>query len=601
MRFKFRLITLIILDSVTVLLSIFLSHVFINPLDFEIDFLIVTSSIVLIISHHFLSYKYHIYKRVWKYANIDELMGLCKVITLSIFITAIFQLIAFQVYERALLLTWILHIVLLCGVRLSWRHIQLSKEKKSSSSNLFKLRTLIIGAGNTGRNIVSQLQKTDANLNPIVFLDDNPDLKNMEILGVPIVGGFSELESVVDHYKINHIIIAIPSLNREKLEGLVVQTKRFTNNVQILPSYVELATGDIQYSKVRDVSIEDLLGRNPVTLNNQTIYKKLQSKKVLVTGAGGSIGSELCRQIIKYNPSELILLDHSEFNIYTILTELTKLQKKVKISTEIMSVENRERIFLMMQKHKPDIVFHAAAYKHVPLMEENYHSAISTNIFGTKNVADAASEASVENFVLISTDKAVNPSNIMGMTKRIAELIVNEKNISSNTKYSSVRFGNVLGSSGSVVPLFKSQIEAGGPITVTHPEMTRYFMTIPEAAQLVLQAASFANGSEVFVLDMGEPVKILDLAKKLITLSGLSEKEIEIQYSGIRDGEKLHEELFYEYEEKSIQVHPKIKAFLNEEYTLDVTEKLTNHLFLTKEQNEQLLMDILNRKIRALI
>lgn len=425
-------------------------------------------------------------------------------------------------------------------------------------------------------------------------MDDNPNLKNLELNGVPVVGGLEEIESVVEHYRINHIIIAMPSLKGEKLGNLITTAKKYTNNVQILPSYLDFATGNIQYTKIRDVSIEDLLGREPVVLNNESISLKIKGKKILVTGAGGSIGSELCRQIIKFEPHELILLDHSEYNIYKITSELSKNLYETKIITEVMSIENRERIMITIKKHKPDVVFHAAAYKHVPLMEENVYSAVSTNIFGTKNVADAADEANVSNFVLISTDKAVNPTNVMGMTKRIAELIINEKNNVSNTKYSSVRFGNVLGSSGSVVPLFKEQISRGGPVTVTHPEMTRYFMTIPEAAQLVIQAASFSDGGETFVLDMGEPVKITDLAKQLIKLSGFDEKDIEIEFTGIRDGEKLYEELCYEYEDTYRIVHPKINAFYNEQYIADINVKLEGYLELNSAKLAVLLNVIMS-------
>lgn len=595
MDYKFRLISLIVIDSIIVLFSIYLSHVFLNPFNVHINLFVIVSSLVLLVSHHFLSYKFHLYKRVWRYANIDEIISLCQVITFSVVITAAMQIILFQdLYERALFLTLILHIVLLCGVRLVWRHLQLIKEKKVEQGGNVKRRTLILGAGNTGRSIVGQLQSTSTILNPVVFLDDNPNLKNLEINGVPIVGGLNEMESVIEHYRIKHIIIAIPSLHGEALAQLITKAKRFTDNVQILPSYLDFATGDLQFTKIRDVSIEDLLGRNPVQLDNESIFKEIRDKKVLVTGAGGSIGSELCRQIIKYEPSTLILLDHSEYNIYQILRELQQKKKDTQFETEILSVENRERVQMMMEKHSPNIIFHAAAYKHVPLMEENIYSAVATNILGTKNVIDAADKVNVSSFVLISTDKAVCPSNIMGMSKRIAELIVNEKNINSSTRYSSVRFGNVLGSSGSVVPLFKEQIKNGGPITVTHPEMTRYFMTIPEAAQLVIQAASFSKGGETFVLDMGQPVKIVDLAKQLISLSGFSEDEIEITYTGIREGEKIHEELFYEFEERYSKVHPKINAFTNEQYISNIREKLQDNLRYSEEELEQLLQTILN-------
>ncbi|MBL3730240.1 polysaccharide biosynthesis protein [Lysinibacillus sp. HST-98] len=595
MNYKFRMISLLIIDSIVVLISIFLAHFFLNPFNPTIDWMLVLSSIILLISHHLLCLYFHLYQRVWKYANIDELVSLCKVIILSVVIAAMSQLIIFKtMYERGLFLTLILHLVFLCGIRMFWRYLQLRKDNILLESPLKRKATLILGAGVSGRNILIELQKADSILNPVVFLDDNPKLKNLEISGIPVVGNLKELESVVEHYNIKHIIIAIPSLKGEPLQQIVKKSKRVCDNVQILPKYREFATGELSYSKFRNVSIEDLLGRDPVTLDNDSISKKIKGKKVLVTGAGGSIGSELCRQIIKYEPNELILLDHSEFNIYKISRELQIIKKHTQLKSEILSVENRERVQKMMEKHKPNIIFHAAAYKHVPLMEENIYSAVATNILGTKNVIDAAEKVNVNSFVLISTDKAVSPSSIMGMTKRIAELIINEKNIHSTTKYSSVRFGNVLGSSGSVVPLFKEQINNGGPVTVTHPEMTRYFMTIPEAAQLVIQAASFSKGGETFVLDMGQPVKIVDLAKQLINLSGFSEDEIKITYTGIREGEKIHEELFYEFEERYSKVHPKINAFTNEQYISNIREKLQDNLRYSEEELEQLLQTILN-------
>lgn len=595
MNYRFRLISLLTIDSIIVLISIFLAHVFLNPFNPTVDLMLVVSSIILLISHHILCFYFHLYQRIWKYANIDELISLCKVVILSILITAVSQLIFFNdLYERGLFLTLILHLVFLCGIRLFWRYIQLRRDEVIRESSIKRKATLILGAGVSGRSISAELQKTDSVLNPVVFLDDNPKLKNLEINGIPIVGNLNDLEAVVEHYNIKHIIIAIPSLKGEQLQKIIQKSKRVCKNVQIIPKYREFATGKLSYSKFRNVSIEDLLGRDSVVLDNDSISKKIKGKKILVTGAGGSIGSELCRQIIKFEPSILVLLDHSEYNIYQILRELEKIKGCTQLKVEILSVENRERVQLMMEKHQPNIIFHAAAYKHVPLMEENIYSAVSTNILGTKNVIDAADKVSVSSFVLISTDKAVSPSNIMGMSKRIAELIVNEKNNNSSTKYSSVRFGNVLGSSGSVVPLFKEQIKKGGPVTVTHPDMSRYFMTIPEAAQLVIQAASFSKGGETFVLDMGQPVKIVDLAKQLINLSGFSEDEIEITYTGIRVGEKLHEELFYEFEEKYSKVHPKINAFTNEQYISDIRYKLQNNLIYSEEELEQILQTILN-------
>lgn len=598
MNYKFRLISLITIDSAIVLFSMYLSHFFLNPYNHNINLLIISSSFVLLFSHHALSYYYHLYKRIWRYASIDEIIGLCKVIIISIVITAFSQLLLFHdLYERALFLTLVLHIVLLCGVRLVWRHLQLKKGRKSKSSYVqnSQKRTLILGAGNTGRNIAQQLLQKNSKLHPVIFLDDNIHLKNLEVCGLPIVGNLTEIESVIEHYRIQHIIIAIPSLKGEKLQEIISRCKRHCENVQILPTYTDFATGELQFSKIRDVSIEDLLGREQIDLDSESISSRIKDKTVLVTGAGGSIGSELCRQIASFSPKTLVLLDHSEYNIFNISKELKTIFKDINIKLEILSVENRERIFRVMIKHKPEMVFHSAAYKHVPLMEENIYSAISTNIFGTKNVADAAEKAEVENFVLISTDKAVNPTNIMGYTKRIAELVINGKSLRDGTKYSIVRFGNVLGSSGSVVPIFKDQIQNGGPITVTHPEMTRYFMTIPEAAQLVIQAACLSQGGETFVLDMGKPIKILDLAKQLIILSGFSVSEIPIVYTGMRPGEKIHEELFYEREEKYEKIHSKIFAFKNNLCLTDINRQLDDFLSL----NEVELRDVLNKLVKG--
>lgn len=599
MNYKFRLISLLTIDSIIVLISIFLAHFFLNPFNPTVDWMLGLSSIILLISHHILCFYFHLYQRIWKYANIDELISLCKVVILSILITAASQLILFNdLYERGLFLTLILHLVFLCGIRLFWRYLQLRKEDVTRKSLLKRKATLILGAGVSGRSISVELQKTDSVLNPVVFLDDNPKLKNLEINSIPVVGNLKDLEAVVEHYNIRHIIIAMPSLRGEQLQQIIQRSKRVCKDVQLLPKYREFATGELSYSKFRDVSIEDLLGREPIKLNNEIISVQVKNNIILVTGAGGSIGSELCRQLIKYNPKELILIDHSEFNIFQIRNELEKIQCSTIIKTEILNIENRKRVFMVVEKHKPKMVFHAAAYKHVPLMEGNIHAAVATNVLGTNNVVDASHNAKVENFILISSDKAVNPESVMGITKRIAELIVNGKNLNSNTKYAFVRFGNVLGSSGSVIPIFKQQIQNGGPITITHPDMTRYFMTIPEATQLVIQATSYSNGGETFVLDMGEPVKITDLAKKLIHLSGFTEEEIPIVYTGIRPGEKVHEELFYKNEQHYKQIHSKIFIFNNNQYIQNIDYLQENYLLLNENELHDFLKKLINEETR---
>lgn len=403
------------------------------------------------------------------------------------------------------------------------------------------------------------LKNANSPLQPIAFLDDDLAKKGLDIFNMRVLGGTDIIEDVVLDQNIEHIIIAIPSMEKTRRARLLQQCLDTGIRTQTMPLIEDLLTGKVSINEIRDVKIEDLLGRDEVELDLEIISSKLTNKTILVTGAGGSIGSEICRQVARFNPKAVILLGHGENSIYTIDMELRqKVSRDTKLIPIIADVQDRGRIFDIVSEYKPDVIYHAAAHKHVPLMEYNPMEAVKNNIFGTKNVAEAADVFGVEYFVMISTDKAVNPPNIMGATKRFAEMVVQNLAKESKTKFAAVRFGNVLGSRGSVVPLFKKQIAIGGPITVTDPEMTRYFMTIPEASRLVLQAGSLASGGEVFVLDMGEPVKIVDLAKNLIKLSGYREDEIGIEFSGIRPGEKLYEELLSENEIQSRFVFPKI-------------------------------------------
>ncbi|MCL6458353.1 MAG: polysaccharide biosynthesis protein, partial [Gorillibacterium sp.] len=399
------------------------------------------------------------------------------------------------------------------------------------------------------------------------------------------------------------IVIAIPSLRQKDLNRIYEECSGTTAKTQIIPMLEDLAMGRVSVNQFREIQVEDLLGRQPVMLDTESISGLITGRVVLVTGAGGSIGSEICRQISKFSPARLILLGHGENSIYSIEMELRGLYKDNKIDyvTEIADIQDANRMRAIMKAHRPQVVYHAAAHKHVPLMERNPEEAVKNNIIGTLHTARAASVSGVETFVMISTDKAVNPTSVMGASKRLAEMIIQYMNKTSNTKFVAVRFGNVLGSRGSVIPLFKQQIAAGGPVTVTHPEMVRYFMTIPEASALVIQAGALAAGGEIFVLDMGEPVRIVDLATNLIRLSGHSVEDIGIEFSGIRPGEKLFEELLKDEEmQDQQQIHPKIYVGKTAEIRIEeIHEIIGTYEFTEKAQLREKLLALANRKSTA--
>jgi FlaA1/EpsC-like NDP-sugar epimerase len=561
LTYKSRLTFLIFIDSLIVLSAIYISYFMLHPaFNFFIfsNSVLLISSITLLASHHLFASIYHLYKKAWEYASVPELLAIGKAVTLSILLTAAVQFIVIgDVYFRALVITWMLHMLFIGGSRFSWRVVRDRYVKETKT----KKRTLVIGAGSAGTMVVRQLlQNRDGDLKPVAFIDDDSRKHRLDILGIPVLGGSDVIEDVVKEMQIDNIVIAIPSLSKKELNNIFQECGKTKAKTQIMPMIEDLMVGKVSVNSFRDVQVEDLLGREPVELDSEKIAQNITGKVVLVTGAGGSIGSEICRQIVQFNPTKLILLGHGENSIYSIEMDLKTLfpTTLIEIVTEIADVQDRNKMFNVMEKHRPHIVYHAAAHKHVPLMERNPEEAVKNNIFGTKNVAEAADTFGIETFVLVSSDKAVNPTNVMGATKRFAELVIQEIDRTSKTKFVAVRFGNVLGSRGSVIPLFTKQIQAGGPVTVTHPEMTRYFMTIPEASRLVIQASVLARGGEIFVLDMGEPVKIVDLAKNLIKLSGYSIDEIGISYSGIRPGEKMYEELLNENEVHSKQVFPKI-------------------------------------------
>lgn len=558
MSYQKRLSLLILLDSFIVLTSVYLSYWFLHPnLLTKLPTTLIISSITLLCSHHIFAAHYKLYKKVWEYASIGELTQIFKAVTFSIIVTVIVQEIINQdVYVRIMAIAWMLHMLLIGGSRFAWRIFRDMYFTEDSD----KKRTLIVGAGAAGTMIVRQLQRNKAaDLNPVVFIDDDKNKLRLEIYGIPVVGSTAEIQQIVKGHNIEHIIIAIPSLSRKRVSQIFEKCTQTKVKTQIVPMLEDILDGKVSVNEFRDVQVEDLLGREPVKLDDAGIGEKITDRTILVTGAGGSIGSEICRQIMKYTPSRIVLLGHGENSIYTIEMELRETYKdSIEIITEIADVQDRHKIFEVMKKHKPYMVYHAAAHKHVPLMERNPEEAVKNNVIGTKNVAEAADTFNVNTFVMISTDKAVNPTSVMGATKRVAEMIVQHMDTISKTRFVAVRFGNVLGSRGSVIPLFKKQIKKGGPVTVTDPNMIRYFMTIPEASRLVIQAGALAKGGEVFVLDMGEPVKIVDLAKNLIILSGYSLEEIPIQFTGIRPGEKLYEELLNENEVHPEQIYPKI-------------------------------------------
>lgn len=598
MTVRKRMTMLIAADSIIVLLSIYIGYFMLNPFTSIIfNKMLLISAITIQIAHHFFAWYYGLYRKAWSYASIGELKSIVKAVTFTILAVVIVQFTLTQdVYVRALAITWMLHVLLIGGSRLSWR---LVRDVVVRDKSVVMNRTMILGAGQAGTMIARQiLSNPEYGMKPVIFVDDDKMKQGLEIYGIRVYNGTENIQQLVDMHHIDKIVIAIPSIGKQQMRELMKRCVETGVKTQTIPRIEDLMTGKVSVKDMRDVKIEDLLGRDEVQLDMHAIVKKLTGKTILITGAGGSIGSEICRQVIEFRPKKLILLGHGENSIYTIDMEL---RQKVSPSTEICpviaDVQDRTRIFDLISELKPDVIYHAAAHKHVPLMEGNPMEAVKNNIFGTKNVAEAARFFGVSHFVLVSTDKAVNPPNIMGATKRFAEMIVQNLAKGSKTKFAAVRFGNVLGSRGSVVPLFKQQISKGGPITITDPEMTRYFMTIPEASRLVIQAGTLAQGGEVFVLDMGEPVKIVDLAKNLIKLSGYEEDEIEIKYSGIRPGEKLFEELLNEDERQSEHVFPKIyvgKATpISETEQLYVLDKLPG---MSNEELKETLVGLANRK-----
>lgn len=581
MSYSKRLSLLFLLDTLIVATAIFVAAWIVYPAytDILTSNAIIISAITLVIFHHLFAAIFKLYNKVWSYASVGELVAIVKAVTLSVVSAGIVQLVLndFTILRRALIVTWLLHIIFIGGSRFIWR---MYRDRYINNDNKSQKRTLVVGAGAAGAMIVRQLQNEhNTELTPVAFVDDDLNKQKMEMYNLPVVGSVNDIPRIVEEYNIEHIVIAIPSLRNGELKSIVEACAGTSAQVQMIPKIEDLMTGRITVSSLKNIEVEDLLGREPVKLDINAISEYVTGNTVMVTGAGGSIGSEISRQLMRFAPKKILLVGHGEYSIYNIDMELRKAfgEDQTEIVPIIGDVKDRKRIFEIVGEHLPAIIYHAAAHKHVPLMEYNPHEAVKNNIIGTKNVAEAADKFYVRTFVLVSTDKAVNPTNVMGASKRIAEMVVQHLAKESDTKYVAVRFGNVLGSRGSVIPLFRKQIENGGPITITHPDITRYFMTIPEASRLVVQAGTLAKGGEIFVLDMGEPVKIVDLAKNLIKLSGYTEDEIRLEYSGLRPGEKMFEELLGEDEVLPGEVYEKIYVGRTIEVNPSLIEELLEH------------------------
>lgn len=495
---------------------------------------------------------FDLYNSLWSYASVEELVKiLLAVIVANVFGIIYLIYMGERLYFGIYLTSVLFEIALVSSGRFSYRLVRSLKNRKIFMKQDIEKKILIIGSGATATLIATEIKNHASSYGQVVgFIDEDANKLNKTIAGVKVLGNNYDIGSIVHKFNVNEIIIATPTADPTTLRMIISECKRTAAKVRIVPGIRELIDGQVSLSKIRDVEIEDLLGRETVNLNIREVVSYLEGKIIMVTGGGGSIGSELCRQIARFNPGKLIILDNYENNAYEIQNELINdYENKLNLDVIIASVRDRDDVFSIIEVYHPDVIFHAAAHKHVPLMERSPWEAIKNNVFGTKNVAEAAHEFGVDRFVMVSTDKAVNPTNIMGASKRICEMIIQGLARQSKTKFTAVRFGNVLGSNGSVVPLFKKQIKEGGPVTVTHKEIIRYFMTIPEAAQLVIQSGAIAKGGEIFVLDMGQPVKIFDLAVDLIKLSGLKlNEDIEIEIIGLRPGEKLYEELLMDEE-----------------------------------------------------
>ncbi len=547
-----RIAALVIMDMMSILLvsfaALYIRYDFsfqdIDPMFFKhCENLLIPN----IIGTLFFFVLWKLYRSVWRYASANELVNIVGATACASIAQFIYCKFTDNRMPRSysVLYFFLLTLAISC-IRFGYRILRIINNKRLNLVGRDHCaNVMIIGAGAGGDMILKEIENSRyLSMRAKCIIDDQPGCHGKLMRGVPIVGGRESILDAVGQYSIDEIIFAIPSASVQTRKEILDICKESGCKLRTIPGTYQLINGDVSVSNLKEVDIEDLLGREPIRINTEEVLDHVSGKVILVTGGGGSIGSELCRQIAAHHPKQLIILDIYENNAYDIQQELLRKYPELNLAVLIASVRNEERIDSIFETYRPNIVYHAAAHKHVPLMEDSPHEAIKNNVFGTYKVAQAADRYGTDKFVLISTDKAVNPTNIMGASKRLCEMLIQTMNCSSRTNYVAVRFGNVLGSNGSVIPLFKKQIAEGGPVTVTHPDIIRYFMTIPEAVSLVLQAGAYAKGGEIFVLDMGEPVKILDLATNLIKLSGYRVGEdIEIKFTGLRPGEKMYEEL----------------------------------------------------------
>lgn len=602
---------LIVFDIILILLSLYLAILLRFDFGLSVEFheymkFFRVSIIPVIVITIFFNCIFNLYNSIWKYASIQELMSIVYSLSLSNIIFIIYSYsINYKILQSTYyrfpftvhIIFWLLSILFLGGTRFIFRVMQ--ERKNSLDSNEPKKNLLIIGAGDAAALIIKEVRRNrDMNYNILGLIDDDQYKIGKRINSIPVLGGTDRIVEVTKENNIDEIILAIPSVDSKRKSQIISICKESKCKLRTLPSMDEIIDGKFNMSKIRDVNIDDLLGREEIKLDNSNINSYIKDKVVLVTGAGGSIGSELCRQIVKFSPAKLILLDIYENNIYDIQMELNYKYPDQEKEVIIASIRDAKKLKDVFSEYKPSVVFHAAAHKHVPLMEENPTEAIKNNIIGTYNLLKCSDEFAVKRFVQISTDKAVNPTNIMGATKRFCEIMIQAFDKVSKTEFVAVRFGNVLGSNGSVIPLFKKQISHGGPVTVTHPEINRFFMTIPEAAQLVIQAAAMAKGGEIFVLDMGKPVKMVDLARDLIELSGfVPGKDIKIEYTGLRPGEKLYEELLMNKDILTSTRHEKIFIEKPMEYDMEFIENSIEEFSKVTYSSPQEIMDLMEKKV----
>ena len=580
---KKKMVILMFIDSLSIILAALLAYWLLeNYVTLPNRYYYVMIGITVLI-YGALGVCRHLFANLPYFTGLHDLIFHVKILSFAFLLSAVVSSVVFQLVSyRYIFLTYMFSLVFIPGIRIVWRVYHEYTEKvdyRGKEDPSGKIRTLLVGAGEGGRLFISSLIHRPNNIEIIGIVDRDEKKQQYRLMGIPVLGNEADIPDIVTKYGINQVTITIPSMKPQELERILDYCNQVGVAVNQMPRMEDVMTGKLSVSRTREIDVVDLLGRKEVKLDKQMITEALADKTILISGAGGSIGSELCRQVSKFGPKRLILLGHGENSIYLIHREMMLAYgRTIDLVPVIADVQDRKLIFEVMAQYRPDFVFHAAAHKHIPMMEWNPREAIKNNIFGTKNMAEAAKAAGVKSFVMISSDKAVRPTNVMGATKRMAEMIVTALDEPGKTKFAAVRFGNVLGSRGSVIPVFKEQIEKGGPVTVTDFRMIRYFMTIPEASRLVIQAGVLANGGEIFILDMGEPVKIVDLAKKMIKLSGYNEDDIPIIETGIRPGEKLYEELLADESKLDSKAYEKIFVGKASNFPLEETTAFAEEL-----------------------